>query len=79
LNTFVAQPSMPDQQRGDMASNRHRYAIASDSIGVSQVSYERSDADVTANSNCPHQLLIEATAGDIFDRQYRRGKFVLEF
>jgi hypothetical protein len=80
LNTFVPQPSMPDpQQLGDLAPNRHRYAIASDSIGISQFSYKRSDADVTANSNCPHQLLIEPTAGDVFDRQHRRGKFVLEF
>jgi len=40
---------------------------------VSQLSYKRFDADVTANSNDPYELLVETTAGGIFDRQRRRS------
>jgi hypothetical protein len=73
LNTFVPQPSTPDlHQRGYMASIQHRYAIGPDSMVVSQFSYKRFDADVTANSNDPSQLLIETTAGGFFDRQRRQ-------
>jgi hypothetical protein len=34
---------------------------------LSQFSYKRFDADVTANSNDPHRLLIETTAGGFFN------------
>jgi hypothetical protein len=73
LNTFVPQASTPDlHQRGYMASIQHRYAAGPDSIIVSQISFKRFDADVTANSNDPYQLLVETTAGGFFDRQRRR-------
>ena len=73
LNTFTPQPSTPDfHQRGDMASIQHRYTVGPDALLVSQFSYKRFDADVTANSNDPYQLLIETTAGGDFDRQQRR-------
>jgi hypothetical protein len=73
LNTFTPQPSTPDlHQRGDMASIQHRYTMGPDALLVSQFSYKRFDADVTANSNDPYQLLIETTAGGYFDRRQRR-------
>ena len=73
LNTFTPQASAPDlHQRGYMASIQHRYAIGTDSLLLSQFSYKRFDADVTANSNDPYQLLIETTAGGVFDRQNRQ-------
>ena len=74
LNTFVPQPSTPDlHQRGYMASVQHRYTLSADSIVVSQFSYKRFDADVTANSNGPYQLWIETTTGGFFDRQQRQS------
>ena len=73
LNTFVPQPSTPDlHQRGYMASIQHRYAMGSDSLLISQLSYKRFDADVTANSTDPYQLLVETTEGGFFDRQRRQ-------
>jgi len=73
LNTFTPQPSTPDlHQRGYMASMQHRYATGPESLLVSQFSYKRFDADVTANSNDPYQLLIETTEGGFFNRQNRR-------
>ena len=72
LNTFNPQPSTPDlHQRGYMASIQHRYATGPDSLLLSQFSYKRFDADVTANSNDPYQLLIETTEGGFFNRQNR--------
>jgi len=55
-----------------MASIQHRYTVGPDALLVSQFSYKRFDADVTANSNDPYQLLIETTEGGYFDRQQRR-------
>jgi hypothetical protein len=73
LNTFTPQPSTPDlHQRGYMASLQHRYVTGADSLLLSQFSYKRFDADVTANSNDPYQLLIETSAGGYFSRQDRR-------
>ena len=73
LNTFVPQASTPDlHQRGYMASLQHRYAAGPDSILISQISYKRFDADVTANSNDPYQMSIETTEGGFFDRQHRQ-------
>jgi hypothetical protein len=72
LNTFNPQSSTPDlHQRGYMASIQHRYTTGADSLLVSQFSYKRFDADVTANSNDPYQLFIETAAGGSFNRQNR--------
>ncbi len=61
LNTFTPQPSTPDlHQRGDMVSLQHRFAINSDSLLLSQVSYKRFDVDLTPNSTAPYDLLVEA-------------------
>src|SRR5271169_4289413 len=73
LNTFVPQPSTPDlHQRGYMVSTQHRYTLGPESIIVSQLSYKRFDADVTANSSAPYQLLVETTSGGFFDPQNRQ-------
>ncbi len=73
LNTFTPQSATPDlHQRGYMGSIQHRYAAGADSLLVSQFSYKRFDADVTANSNDPYQLLVETTNGGFFDRQRRQ-------
>jgi hypothetical protein len=72
LNTFNPQPTTPDlHQRGYMASIQHRYTTGPDSLLLSQFSYKRFDADVTANSNDPYQLFVETTAGGFFNRQNR--------
>jgi len=72
LNTFIPQPSAPDlHQRGYMASLQHRFTINSDSLLVSQISYKRFDADVTANSTTPYELLVETTSGGFWNRQAR--------
>jgi hypothetical protein len=72
LNTFNPQPSTPDlHQRGYMASIQHRDTTGPDSLLVSQLSYKRFDADVTANSNDPYQLFIETAEGGFFNRQRR--------
>jgi len=72
LNTFTPQPSTPDlHQRGYMASLQHRYATGPDSLLVSEFSYKCFDADITANSSAPYELLIETTEGGFFDRQNR--------
>ena len=74
LNTFTPQPSTPDlHQRGYMASVQHRDAVGSDSLLVSQFSFKRFDADVTANSADPYELLVETTRGGYFDRQRRES------
>jgi hypothetical protein len=73
LNTFTSQGSTPDlHQRGYMASIQHRYATGPDSLLVSQFTYKRFDADVTANSNDPYQLLLETSTGGFFNRQNRQ-------
>src|SRR5262249_32848513 len=75
LNTFTPQPSTPDlHQRGYMAAIQHRDAIGSDSLLVSQFSYKRFDADVTANGSDPYELLVETTTGGYFDRQRRESE-----
>lgn len=76
LNTFQRQPSTPDlHQRGYMASIQHRKAFSSDSMLISQLSYKRFDADVTANSNAPYELYVETTTGGFFDRQARDSEY----
>jgi carboxypeptidase family protein/TonB-dependent receptor-like protein len=74
LNTFTPQPSTPDlHERGYMASVQHRDAMGPETLLVSQVSYKQFDADVTANSNDPYELLVETTTGGFFDRQRRNS------
>ncbi len=72
LNTFNPQASTPDlHQRGYMGSIQHRYTAGANALLVSQFSYKNFDADVTANSHAPYDLLIETTTGGFFDRQRR--------
>jgi len=73
LNTFTPQPSTADfHQRGDELYGQHRYILSTDSILISQLSYKQYDADVTALSNDPYELLIDTTEGGFFNRQGRR-------
>jgi hypothetical protein len=75
LNTFTPQPSTPDlHQRGYMASLQHRVAISAESLLLSNFSYKRFDADATANSTIPYELLVETTVGGFFDRQNRQSE-----
>jgi Carboxypeptidase regulatory-like domain/TonB dependent receptor-like, beta-barrel len=73
LNTFTPQPSTPDfHQRGYQFNAQHRYLIGKEGVLTSQFSYKRFDADVTAQSNDPYQLMLETTEGGFFNRQERR-------
>ena len=73
LNTFNPQPTTPDlHQRGYMASVQHRYTTGADSLLLSQFSYKRFDADLTANSNDAYQLFIETAEGGYYNRQRRQ-------
>jgi outer membrane receptor for ferrienterochelin and colicin len=73
LNTFTPQPSTPDfHQRGFQAYVQHRYIVGDKGLLISQFSYKRLDADVTAQSDDPYRLLLETTAGGFFNRQARR-------
>jgi len=59
LNTFTPQPSTPDlHQRDHMASIQHRWVTGSESMLISQFSYKRLNADVTAQSDEPYRLLV---------------------
>ena len=73
LNTFTPQRSTPDfHQRGYQLNVQHRYLIGKEGVLSSQFSYKRFDADVTAQSNDPYQLMDETTQGGFFNRQARR-------
>ena len=73
LNTFTPQPSTADfHQRGFEIYGQHRYMAGIDSALVSQLSFKRYDADVTALSNDPYHLLIDTTEGGYFNRQARQ-------
>lgn len=73
LNTFTPQPSTADfHQRGYQIYGQHRYLTGSESALISQVNYKSYDADVTAQSDDPYQLLIDTTNGGYFNRQVRR-------
>ena len=75
LNTFTPQPSTPDlHQRGYMASLQHRFTINSESLLLSQFSYKRFDADLTANSTAPYELMVETTSGGSWNRQARESE-----
>ncbi|MGO9261201.1 MAG: TonB-dependent receptor domain-containing protein [Bryobacteraceae bacterium] len=75
LNTFTPQPSTPDlHQRGYMASIQHRDTLGAESMLVSQFNYKRFDADITANSTDPYELLVETTTGGYFDLQRRQSE-----
>jgi len=72
LNTFTPQPSTADfHQRGYELYGQHRYVTGAESALTSQLSYKTYDADVTAQSNEPYQLLIDTTEGGYFNRQQR--------
>ena len=74
LNTFTPQPSTTDfHQRGYEIYGQHRYITGSESMLVSQLTYKRYDADVTAISDDPYELLIDTTEGGFFNRQDRRA------
>ncbi len=74
LNTFQPQASSPDvHQRGYMISLHHRDVIGADSLLLSRFSYKRLDADVTANSGAPYELLVETTTGGFWDQQRRNS------
>ena len=73
LNTFTPQPSTPDfHQRGFQVYLQHRYIVGDKGLLVSQFSYKRFDADITAQSDDPYRLLLETTEGGFFNRQARR-------
>jgi hypothetical protein len=73
LNTFTPQPATADfHQRGYQIYAQDRYVTGTESALVSQLSYKRYDADVTAQSDDPYQLLIDTTEGGFFSRQARR-------
>src|SRR5882724_8165630 len=73
LNTFTPQPSTPDfHQRGFQAYLQHRYIVGDRGLLISQFSYKRFDADITAQSDDPYRLLLETTEGGFFNRQARR-------
>jgi outer membrane receptor protein involved in Fe transport len=73
LNTFTPQPSTPDfHQRGFQVYVQHRYIVGDKGLLISQFSYKRFDADITAQSDDPYRLLLETTAGGFFNRQVRR-------
>ena len=75
LNTFAPQPSTPDlHQRGYMGSLQHRFAIKSNALLLSQVTYKTFDVDVTPNSTEPYELWVETTTGGFFNRQVRRNE-----
>jgi len=72
LNTFTPQASTADfHQRGYEIYGQDHYAFSEQSILTSQVSYRTFDADLTAQSNDPYQLLIDTTEGGFFNRQAR--------
>src|SRR3984893_6303828 len=72
LNTFTPQPSTPDfHQRGFQAYLQHRYIVGDKGLLISQFSYKRFDADITAQSDDPYRLLLETTEGGFFNRQAR--------
>jgi len=54
-----------------MASMQHRWVTGSESMLISQFSYKRLDADVTAQSDEPYRLLVETTEGGYFNRHHR--------
>ncbi len=73
LNTFTPQPATPDfHQRGYQINVQHRYLVGKEGLLSSQFSYNRFDADVTAQSNDPYRLLLETSEGGFFNRQGRR-------
>src|SRR6266481_1546670 len=73
LNTFTPQPSTPDfHQRGFQVYLQHRYIVGDKGLLISQFSYKRFDADISAQSNDPYRLLLETTEGGFFNRQARR-------
>ena len=83
LNTFTPQPSTADfHQRGYEIYGQHRYIAGTNSVLISQFSYKRYDADVTAQSDDPYRasdrhngrrILQPAGAPDLSLRMDRRA------
>ncbi len=72
LNTFTPQPATADfHQRGYEIYGQHRYITGAENALISQLSFKTYDADVTAQSDQPYQLLIDTTEGGYFNRQER--------
>jgi hypothetical protein len=72
LNTFTPQESTPDlHQRGYQGYLQHRYITNSADLLTSQVSVQKFNADLKANSSAPFQLLVETTKGGFFNSQDR--------
>lgn len=77
LNTFTPQSSTSDfHQRGYEVYGQDHYALSGQSMLTSQISYRTFDADLTAQSNDPYQLLIDTTEGGFFGRQARSSSRV---
>lgn len=73
LNTFTTQESTPDfHQRGYQINMQDSYLLGGGSVLISQFSYKKFDADITAQSNDAYRLLLETTEGGFFNRQARR-------
>ena len=73
LNTFTPQPATADfHQRGYEIYGQHRYITGAESALISQLTFKNYDADVTAQSDDPYQLLIDTTEGGYFNRQARQ-------
>ena len=73
LNTFTPQPATSDfHQRGFQVYVQHRYIVGDKALLISQFSYKRFDADISAQSDDPYRLLLETTEGSFFNRQARR-------
>jgi len=72
LNTFTPQPATPDlHQRGYFVAFSHNFIAESGALLASQISFKRSDADLTPHSDEPYRLGVETTMGGFFNRQNR--------
>ncbi|MBV8631881.1 MAG: TonB-dependent receptor [Silvibacterium sp.] len=72
LNTFTPQPATANfHQRGYEIYGQHRLAMGTESALISQLSYKTYDADITAQSDDPYQMLVDTTEGGYFNRQKR--------
>jgi hypothetical protein len=72
LNTFTTQESTPDfHQRGYQINVQDSYLVGG-GVLISQFSYKKFDADITAQSAAPYRVLLETTEGGFFNRQARR-------
>lgn len=71
LDTFNTQASTPDfHQRGYQINVQDSYLMGAGLL-MSQFSYKRYNADITAQSDDPYRILLETTEGGFFNRQER--------